>query len=215
MYETPPRRVSDAPIPRSKFYRWLVHDKYLPGCALLLHHVKAFTLLYDGPGDWECLPSEVYIALLRLLRLPSLLYVRLEHHYPSKLFDYAIGDNVKHLVLLGRPCRRYSGLFVRPRCPLSGLLYVDSLDILYTRNFYVNHFEDFNCRIKTSSLRKLSIIANRYEDHVSVWTILQTCRETLEDFDFTPSHKGKSVSIARSLAHSDLLAMHLFSSDTS
>jgi len=80
--------------------RWLANDKYLPRCALL-HHLKAFTLIYDE--EWGFLSSKIHIALLRLMRLPSLLYIQLGSKYPSALFNVAIGDSVKHLVLHGCP----------------------------------------------------------------------------------------------------------------
>jgi len=172
--------------------RWLTNDKYLPRCALLLHNLKAFTLIYDE--EWRFLSSKIHIALLRLMRLSSLLYVRLESYYPSKNFDVAIGDNVKHLIL---PCRpRSDQLSVLPRCPSSGPLCVDSLEIHYPYEFLDSHLKGPYCRIETSRLRKLVIIADKYDEHAAIWTILQTCSETLEDFEFTPSEEGKPVSIA-------------------
>jgi len=56
--------------PTWRIYRWLVNDKYLPRCALLLHNVKAFILIYDD--SWQFLSSKIHIALLRLMRLPSM-----------------------------------------------------------------------------------------------------------------------------------------------
>src|SRR6266571_1635421 len=78
-------------IPRTP--RWLAKDKYLPRCAPLLHDVKAFILNCDE--RWRLLSPRIHIALLHLMRLPSLLYVQLEFNYPSALFNVAIGDNVK------------------------------------------------------------------------------------------------------------------------
>ena len=169
----------------NSFYgsEWLVNDKHLPRCALLLHNVKAFSLTFE---DWDSLPSEIYIVLLRLMSPPSLL----GHNYPSTLFDIAIGDNIKHVALHGRP--RYTEHSFRLRClPVSSEpLYVDSLDIHYTYGFLASHFNDPNCRIKSSSLRKLVVITDKYDEHASIWAILQTCRETLEDFVFAPSRKS-------------------------
>ena len=96
------------------------------------------------------------------MRLPSLLYVQLESNYPSALFDVAIGDNVKHATLHGYP--ESAKLFVLPRHPSSGPLCVDSLDIHYPYRFLGSHFRDPNCRIETSRLRKLAVIANIYDD---------------------------------------------------
>ena len=175
--------------------RWLANDKYLPRCALLLHHLKAFTLIYDE--EWGFLSSKIHVALLRLMRIPSLLYLQLGSKYPSALFNVAIGDSIKHLVLHG--CPQSAKLSVLPRCPSSGPLYVDSLGIYDAFGFLHCHFQDPNCRIETSRLRKLAVIADTYNDHAAIWTILQTCRGTLEDFEFTPPNKGKSVSIAHRL----------------
>jgi len=168
--------------------RRIYHDKYLLRCALLLHDVKAFILNYND--GWQYLSSKIHITLLHLMRLPSLLYVQLESNYPSALFNVAIGDNVKHLVLCGYP--QTAKLFVLPRHPSSGPLYVDSLDIRHPSLFMDRHFEDPNCRIQTSRLRKLVVIADTYDSHATVWTILQTCHETLEDFEFTPCEEGES-----------------------
>jgi len=169
---------------------WLDNDKYLPRCALLLHNVKAFTLQYND--SWQYLSSKVHIALLRLMRLSSLLYVRLESHYPSALLN-AIGDNVKHV---GSESYRRPGPVKLPLLPeylSSGPLYLDSLNIRYADKFPLNYFEDPNWRMEISRLRKLVIIAGIYEDHLAAWKILHICRETLEDFEFTPARDGKSI----------------------
>ena len=187
--------------------RWLINDNYLPRCALLLHNVKAFILEYDD--TWQNLSSKIQIALLRLMRLPSLLYVRLASHYPIALFNVAISDNVKHVVLHG--CPTSVKLSILPQCPSSGPLYVDSLNIRHARGFPLGLFKGPNYRIETSRLRKITVLADLYGDHAAVWVILHTCRETLEDFEFKPSDEGKSI--ARRLTDSILLTTHLLSSD--
>ena len=181
---------------------WIVDDKYLPRCAPLLHNLKALTLDFDC--DWQCLSPNTHIALLRLMCLPSLLCVRHEFEYPSALFNVAIGDNVKHVVLHGFP--ESIKLSALPRCPSSRPLYVDSLDIYSLYGFLDSHFKNPNCRIETSRLRKLAVSADTYDNHAAIWTILQTCCETLEDFEFTPSEDGKLI--PHRLTHSILLSVH-------
>ena len=176
--------------PTHRLTKLLVNDKYLPRCALLLPNLKAFILDCD-PG-WQTLSPDINIALLRLMCLPSLLYVRLEFDFPSALLNVAISCSVKHAVLHGFPELSIELSALR-QCPSSGPLYVDSLDTHYPYEYLEHRYKNPNCRIETSRLRKLAVSADTYDNHDAVWTILQTCCETLEDFEFTPSEDGKSI----------------------
>jgi len=169
-------------IPRAR--RWLPEDRFLPLCKPFLCNLKALTIHYDL--FWCELSGRVLITLLNLMQLPSLRYLQFNCYYrPDVIIDRAIGENVKHLVLNGH---REMETLLRPPHPPLAPVYLDSLSI-DTRGFSSVYPA---CRVQISKLRKL-VVRESDSDHVAVWSLLQSCSATLQDFEISPSYKCKSL----------------------
>src|SRR6266498_1155372 len=180
----------DAPLApnvyRSKFQkpRWLPEDRFLPLCKPFLCNLKALTIHYDL--FWCQLSGRVLITLLNLMQLPSLRYLQFNCYYrPDVIINRAIGENVKHLVLNGH---REMETLLRPPHPPLAPLYLDSLSIDGWGFLFVYPA----CRVQISKLRKL-VVRESDCDHVAVWSLLQSCSATLQDFEICPSYACKSL----------------------
>ena len=166
-------------LPRVRLpHRWLPNDKFLPLCKPFLHNLKALTVHYDLP--WCHLSGRVLITLLNLMQLPSLCYLQFNCRYrPEVIINQAIGNNIKHLVLGGYPEK--DSLPHLPHPP-SAPVYLDSLSIGSRGFLSVSPA----CRVQISKLRKLVVRASD-NYHAPIWSLLQSCSATLQDFEISPS----------------------------
>ena len=173
-------------LPRVQLpHRRLPKDKFLPLCKPFLHNLKALAVDYDLP--WCHLSGRVFITLLNLMQLPSLRYLQFNCRYrPDVIIDRAIGGNVKHLVLDGR---REKETLRLPHPPLAQV-YLDSLSISSKGFPSVSPA----CRVQISKLRKL-VVRGSDNYHVAIWSLLQSCSATLQDFEICPSYKCKSYTL--------------------
>jgi len=171
----------------SRLHRWLPTDKFLPLSAPLLCNLRSLAIFYDLP--WCELSGRVLITLLNLMQRQSLRYLQFDcNFYPDIITRQALGENVKHLVLDSSPEKLEASLRL-PHPSLSAPVYLDSLSIdMYT--FPSLGFLP-DCRVQISRLRKLVVrVPDNY--HAAIWSLLQSCSATLQDFEICPSCRCES-----------------------
>ena len=158
---------------------WLSRDKYLPLFAPLLSNLRALYIFY--PHDLHHLTYRVLFTLLSLMRLPSLIHLRLRCRiYPQAIIN--IGANIKHLALDYAP-RDVNIPFQLEHPPVQPV-YLESVLVELPFQF-LGHFP-LTSRIQLSRLRKLVVIAYSADDHAPTQQLLQQCCDTLEDFEIKP-----------------------------
>ena len=158
---------------------WLQRDKFLPLFAPLLSNLRALHIFY--PFDLNRLTYRVLFTLLSLMRLPSLVHLRVDCRiYPQAIVD--IGENIKHLAL-DTPPSRVDFPFQLEHPPLQPV-YLESFLMRGPFVFLGRLPPTF--RIQFSRLRKLVVVALSANDHASTQKLLRQCRDTLEDFEFVP-----------------------------
>ena len=184
-------RIGEYPGPKSLWpddFRWLLTDTSLPSYWPLLCKLKALTIEYDGH-----LCS--FSTLLHTFQQPSLLCIRiLDSPCLIKTLNDVIGPNVKHLISLRTHHKGDSEDFrTFLSDPPSSPIYLDTLAIDYPSVFSSSLMSDPTFRLQTSRLRRLFISARSalsIEDpHLATWIILQTCSDTLEEFEFWPCRR--------------------------
>ena len=171
---------------RDPFDTWLTRDGFLAACATLLPNLKSLDIIYNG--SWGSLSFRNLIALLYLMRLPSLRYLRLECNKtcPISTVNAAMGSNIKYLVISASGGNEE--LPIQHLRPFTAPIY---LEHFAADNFGLQMANLQQYRVQACRLRRLVIKANH--GHFNTWTLLQSCWETLEDFQFTPCKDGKSV----------------------
>jgi len=173
---------------KSRYHRWLPNDKFLPLCAPLLCNLRALSVSHDE--SWYHFSSRVLITLLNLVQLRSLRYLHIDgDRRPGTIIDQAIGENVKHLFLRGDAHKDPPSVRL-PHPPLAPV-YLESLSI--DEQAFSGLSDGWpNCRIRISRLRKLVVRAVDIRHHNAIWSLLQSCSATLQDFEITPSNHGKT-----------------------
>jgi len=170
--------------------RWLPNDRSLPRCAPMFCNLKTLNISYDA--CWHQLSGRVLNSLIDLLGQPSVDHVRVGDHIPSFILNFALSPHIKHLKLphLGRMCSTLP-LVKPPREPVEPV-YLESLSI--DRPFaFVALLSAPTSRLLTgSSLRSLFVRSPNVEEHAIIWQFLQSCLDTLEDFEFNPTQDGMS-----------------------
>ena len=99
-------------------------DKYLTKLAPLFCNLQALTISYTGL--WRHLSFRAFDGLVHMMKLPSLLYVRLDLKYPDCIFDLGMGENIKYLSL-GHGCCDEPLPLHQLSHPTSGPLRIESL----------------------------------------------------------------------------------------
>ena len=164
---------------------WLPKDKFLPLFAPLLSNLKALYIFY--PFDWDHLTYRVLFTLLFLMRLPSLVHLRLQCRiFPQAIVN--IGANIKHLAL-DTSSMNVDFPFQLEHPPLQPI-YLESFFVC-SPSEYLGCFPASTSRIQFSRLRKLVVTAYSADDHASTQKLLRQCRDTLEDFEFMPTLTSK------------------------
>ena len=174
----------------SGVHRWLPTDISLPLCAPMLCNLKSLNISYDG--GWHFLSSRILRSLIDLMQRPSLVHVRVGEHIPSSIFNLALAPNIRHLVLPGLETDDdaedtqflidYSNQPTAPVC----------LESLYTNrpSTFLALLASPKSRVSMSNLRKLVVLSQSTDEHLSISFLLQFCYDTLEDLEISPTHYG-------------------------
>ena len=160
---------------------WLLRDKFLPLFAPLLSNLRALHISLGYSYNLHHLTYRVLFTLLSLMRLPSLIHLRLRCRiYPQAIIN--IGANIKHLALDYAP-RDVNIPFQLEHPPVQPV-YLESF-LVCSPFVFLGRFPPTS-RIQFSRLRKLVVTAHSADDYAPTQELLRQCCDTLEDFEFTP-----------------------------
>ncbi|KAF9526743.1 hypothetical protein CPB83DRAFT_908202 [Crepidotus variabilis] len=201
IFDDPHRSLSESDemsCPIHLTTNWFPHDEDLHFCLSAVQKLEAFTFTYAStsvpePPSWDEVSPTLVCAIRRLLQLPSLIYVDLQHSPILSLLK-GTGSTIKHLVMHRVYANPVIEASLTPIIPPPTYLESLCIEEFCQMDVLVPILLGLGESYRTISLYKLKKLPVTLEVnqslikvHQNLQRILEECKDSLQEFILAPS----------------------------